>query len=453
MVRAVVVEEAIREFINDLIANKEFAVGLILGQITDEHYHVIHLTKTPLQSDEQNEEKCKGLKKPKKNHSLEDWDASLLSLHAKQVTRMLLGGLSVLGIFIFTHKDVLETTVLATLKLMLNGIHKVLYHPQYQMVPEQVDPLLMHLSLNPNKIECKVVDICSSLASPKVADFRFQSSVGKWKLIECRLAIDLFIPLPKETTEMNLINQFIKGLAPFCKDIWNATALLNGNLRNEEDLLGGKEVKGKRAQLTSSNSSYRVDLLLDSNCADAIKQVEMNEINCGASMRVKGAIEGRAYVTVKSTVNAAIQYLKQDLVRSLISRCEVHCEDMLVIDEEQRDRVVLHELPCRILVPLPHREISLADYIFPGETVDDVPFAFQELLGLAVEAKDMEMNCERLPDTLDLLEPSPETNSNISGKHANSHRPSSNPCNYMLIGLSLVVACIAGGTFYYSSLN
>ncbi|CAL1301111.1 unnamed protein product [Larinioides sclopetarius] len=53
-------------------------------------------------------------------------------------------------------------------------------------------------------------------------------------------------------------------------------------------------------------------------------------------MTVKGAVQCRAYVHGKATVGDAVNALKQDIVRSVMARCEIHCEDLLLIEEEQK---------------------------------------------------------------------------------------------------------------------
>lgn len=70
---------------------------------------------------------------------------------------------------------------------------------------------------------------------------------------------------------------------------------------------------------------------------------------------------------------------------------------ILVIFLLSGDRVVVHELPCRIFAPIPGLGITLSDYIFPGDTANDSLDAFRELLDINVEEKDIENTVERLP--------------------------------------------------------
>ncbi|KAH6948090.1 hypothetical protein HPB50_022815 [Hyalomma asiaticum] len=89
--------------------------------------------------------------------------------------------------------------------------------------------------------------------------------------------------------------------------------------------------------------------------------------------------------------------IKQDVYRSITSRCEIQCEDMLLIEDEQHDPSLVHELPKRVFAPLGDRGLTLCDYIFHGDAACDSLEALQELLGLDVSAGDIELDTEHSP--------------------------------------------------------
>lgn len=458
MGRTVVAEETVRRYLDGLVSKNEVALGLILGQSTEQRDYVVHMVRTPLQVEEEKKGQTKGktVKKLKEN-TLDQWDSYLVAQHAKQVTRMLLGGFDVLGIFVCLISDSLPNSALSLLRKTLLEIHNTLIKCQYYMKTEGTEMLLLHVSCAPHKVICKTIDVSSTLASPKPADFKFQS-VSKWFCFHCQLAIDQFIPLPKDVTNISLIQQIKKGLDPFCKEIINAVALVNGSLNGEATLdkvdNGGKGKKGKhKGAAVVSQQSYQVDLLKDLNCDNGRNgQILIEE--CGSIMHVKGTIKSRTYIPNKPTMSEGIQCLKLDILRSLISRCDVHCEDLLVIDEEQQDRVVVHELPCRIFAPLPNLEVTISDYIFPGETAADSLDAFLELLDISCSVDDIETNCERLPESADLKSPL-ENEEGDTGVPVAELLPPKAPksLNYIFLGVSLAVAFIAGGISYYFLLN
>jgi hypothetical protein len=85
--------------------------------------------------------------------------------------------------------------------------------------------------------------------------------------------------------------------------------------------------------------------------------------------------------------------LQTDLLRSLTSRLEMHCESL--IDEESDELVssnrVYHEIPRRVFVALPtKKDILLSDYLFPGEGPRDSVTSFTEILSIHVNENDID---------------------------------------------------------------
>jgi hypothetical protein len=119
-------------------------------------------------------------------------------------------------------------------------------------------------------------------------------------------------------------------------------------------------------------------------------------------MHIKGVLQGRTYLHSKATVKEAVQAIKDDLLRSLFSRCEIHCEDLLLIDEEQQDPWVVHEPPRRVFAPLPGDQLTVSDYLFPGESASDALSALEELLDLHVTEEEIETQHERSAESSDL---------------------------------------------------
>lgn len=58
----------------------------------------------------------------------------------------------------------------------------------------------------------------------------------------------------------------------------------------------------------------------------------METILCGASMRLVGQLFSRTCIHQKATIGEAINAIKQDVLRSLASRLELHWDSL--IDEE-----------------------------------------------------------------------------------------------------------------------
>lgn len=86
--------------------------------------------------------------------------------------------------------------------------------------------------------------------------------------------------------------------------------------------------------------------------------------------------------------------LKQDILRSMASRFEMHCESLIDEDANVSSDVdsefakVYHEVPRRVFVNLPKSKLVVSDYLFPGEGAKDSFDSFRDLLGLEIEHED-----------------------------------------------------------------
>lgn len=102
MGRIYIVEESVGQYISSIsLQGKSFVSGLLIGQCSSQKDYVILATRTPPKG-EDNE----NLKHPncKLDTLDEEWDTE----HVSQVSRMLPGGLVVLGIFIITTLELAD---------------------------------------------------------------------------------------------------------------------------------------------------------------------------------------------------------------------------------------------------------------------------------------------------------------------------------------------------------
>ena len=56
--------------------------------------------------------------------------------------------------------------------------------------------------------------------------------------------------------------------------------------------------------------------------------------------------------------------------------------------------LVLHEPPRRILIKLPHSDVCISDYLYPGETTYDCNNSVEELLYFTPHVEDMNDDLE-----------------------------------------------------------
>lgn len=92
----------------------------------------------------------------------------------------------------------------------------------------------------------------------------------------------------------------------------------------------------------------------------------------------------------KSTVEIASNAVVQDIMRSLASRLDMHW-DSLTEEEDSEDINTIHEPPRRVFIPISNTELTVSDYLFPGESSPDLLAPLKDLLGISsVNLKDVE---------------------------------------------------------------
>merc|ERR1712137_991441 len=143
-----------------------------------------------------------------------------------------------------------------------------------------------------------------------------------------------------------------------------------------------KKKKKKQNQVSSEErmKTLNIQVLIPEIETKSEKQ------ECSSDMRFGGQMCIKSYIHGKATVGEAYQVIKEDILRSLWARCDMH-SDSLIGDEQRGQpdvRAVLHEPPRRVLAPLPYSPISVSDYLFPGEGPADSLASLADLLDLGL---------------------------------------------------------------------
>uniref|UniRef100_A0A6B0VBJ4 Putative olfactory receptor 4-like protein n=1 Tax=Ixodes ricinus TaxID=34613 RepID=A0A6B0VBJ4_IXORI len=406
MGRTVVYDDHVQKLVDELVQRKatDVTVGVIIGQSTQQRDIVVHVASTPKKDDEESQEEGDVKSKAAPGDVEEGW----ICQHAKQVTRMLPGGIDVLGLFAVGPPDALAAAHIQ-LRQVLFAIYKSLGKDhKTSFNPEVTDKILLQICSVTRKVTCKTFNISDTKSTAKPADWKQSTGGGstRWHRLETSLSLNLWVPLSEERCQQGLMRQIQFGLQPFFRALQEAVALLNGESRPPQEALDSGADK-RRSRAKDPQSIFLVDLFLPMDCNNNAGQSKvLGPTDCGATMSIVGTIQCRAFVHSKATVQEAIKAIKQDVVRSITSRCEIQCEDMLLIEDEQHgsfiiraDPSLVHELPKRVFFPLEERDLTLCDYIFHGDAAADSLEALHELLGLTVDAEDIELDVEHSPES------------------------------------------------------
>ncbi|XP_054919557.1 protein odr-4 homolog isoform X3 [Dermacentor andersoni] len=359
MGRTIAYDDHVQKLISVLVqVRNSLTVGVIIGQSTQQRDIVVHIASTPQKDDEESQEEGDVKQSHKSVGGQADIEEAWICQHAKQVTRMLPGGMDVLGLFAVGTPEELAAAQ-PKLRQVLFAVFKVIAKDQRMSLNSQVsDRIQLQICTLTRKITCKTFDVSDHKCTARPADWKPAVGPSAWHRLEASLSLDLWVALSEERCRQGLLRQIQVGLEPFMRGLHDARALLNGEARPPDEPLAAvtDRRRSPRAAKDTPQSLFLVDLLLP-------------------------------------------LAIKQDVYRSITSRCEIQCEDMLLIEDEQHDPSLVHELPKRVFAPLGDRGLTLCDYIFHGDAACDSLEALQELLGLDVSAGDIELDTEHSPES------------------------------------------------------
>jgi len=408
MGRSVFAEERLLEYLSSLDA---YSVGLILGQSTEQRDFVVHLARTLPSSNTKVVEE--NLINPTTNtakdtsdneiKSIKDIDVNLVADHAKHVTRMLPGGMWVLGIFVVSPGDFFsDTSNVQKLRTVLLAIHKNLASNVHLYGNSSYENLVLSFNSSTKQYICKSVET-STGGILKPADWKFQKKITKWHQLESTLDLDHLIPIPDEMHPHTLKRQLQEIIKKISDMIKAALIVIEGEPRSSEDLLEAI-IKKKKTKKEEEEIERALHVGVYLPCDLNNDKESVNIVSCATSMKLIGQLVSRTAVHQKASIEDATNAIKQDILRSLASRLELHWDS--VIEEENgspEENVTCHEPPRRVLVEIPQSKVMLSDYLFPGEGPQESLTVLKELLDLDLQENHIQKDVERQVDPSDPL--------------------------------------------------
>uniref|UniRef100_H0VNM5 Protein odr-4 homolog n=1 Tax=Cavia porcellus TaxID=10141 RepID=H0VNM5_CAVPO len=356
MGRTYIVDETVGQYLSNInLPGKSFVSGLLIGQSSSQKDYVILATRTP-PKEEQNE----NLKHPKTK--LDSLDEEWATEHALQVSKMLPGGLLVLGVFIITTLELADDLQNA-LRRLIYAVEKCMDRKRlWNFTEEEVsERVILHICSSTKKISCRTYDVRDPKSSPRPADWKYQNRLStSWLSLECTVHIDIHIPLSTTSVSYTL------------------------------EKITKKKSKG-HTQAPNHSFDVRVltQLLLNSDHrSTATVQI------CSGSVNLKGDVKCRAYIhSNKPKVKDAVQAMKRDILNTVADRCEILFDDLHLneVPEKQDSEKEFHILPHRVFVPIPGSTVMLCDYKFGDESAEEIKDHFIEMLDQVIQIEHLEI--------------------------------------------------------------
>ncbi|NXH09277.1 ODR4 protein, partial [Bucco capensis] len=385
MGRTYFVEEAIGQYLSDLSTKlKPYVTGLLIGQCSPQRDYVIRAVRTPPKEDQKEDNIT--------SSTLASIDEEWITAHASQVSRMLPGGLLILGVFIIATPELSKESQ-NTLRRLIFSVEKSLTKRRLWK-PAEVDisdRAALQICSSTKKVVCRTYDVQDPKSSAKPADWKYQSALSaSWLALGCTVNVNIHIPLLATSPNHDLEKNTKNGLNRWSKQIEDSVFLINGQVKGDDaELLEGQ--KKLRGNTQSSIQFSDVKVLTQLSQGSSHRSTATVQV-CSGSINLKGAVKCRAYIhNNKPRVKEAIQALKRDIINTLSDRCEILFEDLILNERPQKRNFEreYHVLPQRLFVRIPGSSVMLCDYKFGDEADGEIQERFVEMLDQSVQAEDI----------------------------------------------------------------
>ncbi|XP_072130061.1 protein odr-4 homolog isoform X3 [Mobula birostris] len=317
MGKSYIIGEYSEKYLKKLKAEERYGTtGILLGQITPAKTYIIFAARTPLKDQVE--------LPPDNPNEMHASDIEWVSEHARQVARMLPGGILVLGVFLIRPPKMSKETA----------------QDIFQKTPTKL-------------LDCKSSTLTSA-----------------WQIVESTINIDIRIPI-SGTAENQFDKGPSKGLKAWAKNMMQCNYLVNGLYKDPESVIseGLKKKTPVEVQFLSAP--------VPTSPEDTSAIIE----SCGSSLSVKGTVHCRAYLHGNKTkVKDAIQSLKRDVLNTVFVRCEMVFEDQILNRNTDAGDSANMKAPHRVFASVLPSSVAFCDYGFSTEGSKDLEDRFKELL-------------------------------------------------------------------------
>ncbi|CAH8388793.1 unnamed protein product [Eruca vesicaria subsp. sativa] len=401
MVKAVVGEESRLTVAEDRLSHSAIPaeVGLVIGKLSSvlDRGFVFDLIPTP--RNDAGEPACSVVetrddkRKPSKSKAQSSESSSLsidcdwVAEHARQVSRMLLGGVKVVGIYVWASESAFKNSTMILCQA-IKGVSDAIRH----LDPTLDEALLIHICYSPRRWNCRTCLLSSSITSSSLrpCDFKLGRVLNSLQRFKCSYSFDFRLPIYSkgESTRQTFTEILRQELSVHAKELESANAMIDGDLVHNDEPC-------------NTEGEHEIELLfpfMKDSRAEALAAK-----NVAGILHFGGSIYSYAYLNVKEPVSQAVADIKADITRSLQSRLEIICDeaeqdldptDVGDNEEAEMSKIPISKsilnpstkachlrLPRRVLVPW-LAGTHICDYLQPFESLEVVKERCMELMSM-----------------------------------------------------------------------
>uniref|UniRef100_A0A4W3JDQ4 Protein odr-4 homolog n=2 Tax=Callorhinchus milii TaxID=7868 RepID=A0A4W3JDQ4_CALMI len=413
MGRSYVLGEYSERYLKKLKAEEKYGTtGILLGQITSTKTYIIFAARTPPK-----EPQASAGDSPSTNE-LEATDVDWVCEHARQVSRMLPGGVVIIGVFLIRPPNMTKEEAQDIFRKLATGVENSIVKERIWslMAEESTERIVLQIYADSKILKLRTYDVQNPESAIKTLEVKPSPLTSTWPQVEGSLSVDVRIPLPT-TNVSHLDKDTMSGLSTWAQQILHSSYLVNGRLRDQDTEL----VEGQKKK-----TSLKVQFLLPPGFNPASQTTAVIQ-TCASSITVKGVIHCRAYLHgSKTKVKDAILALKRDALNTVSVRCQMVFEDQIMNKGARAgsDAAGL-KAPRRVFASILPSNVAMCDYMFDDEGDKELQERFKELLDFEIQLTQVD-KAEEI-----LLEEQESLTKSLQGKGAGEAKPVGE-CRYMV---------------------
>ncbi|XP_042017649.1 protein odr-4 homolog isoform X2 [Salvia splendens] len=151
--------------------------------------------------------------------------------HARQVSRMLLGGMKVVGIYIWVSESLFKNSTVTLCQTVI-GVEQA----AATMMDDVNERLLLHISYSPSRWTCRNCSLSGNITSGSLwpCDFKTGKLLGSLQTFRCMYNFDLRFPIPRDDgSDIKIFSDALRNEIMVCaKELKGVKALIDGKLED-----------------------------------------------------------------------------------------------------------------------------------------------------------------------------------------------------------------------------
>uniref|UniRef100_A0A8C6V3P6 Protein odr-4 homolog n=1 Tax=Neogobius melanostomus TaxID=47308 RepID=A0A8C6V3P6_9GOBI len=378
MGRGYIVEDAVESYLSQLCDLKSTTItGLLIGQSSAQRDYVVMASRTP----------------PKDDSTGDCFDRDWVTEHARQVSRMLPGGLSVLGVFTISETDAKDTLI--TLRQLVFSVDNLISSERLWSPADDdvTDCVTLHINSKTRKTVCRTFDVKDPKSIAKPADWKYQSGVcSSWITVSCCLNVNMYLPLPTGKNTAETMEKCIKVCIQSSCKIYNAVKCL----------LSNTTLSNTYVSLVFMPQLFFIIFFCCAHCFQCEQRQSDVVQKCGGSVSIRGTIHSRAHVhSNKPKARHVEKALKRDMICTVATRVQMLLEELATSGGQSNNFGGELLFPRRIFCPMKGRgPICVCDYQFSDEGPAEATERLKEMLDIDAEDDDIDMSHEITPENI-----------------------------------------------------